>query len=77
MNTIQNAYKSYEELMPKDAGEIQRKETKRAFYAGALTMFTLLNKISNNKNENIAIQLTEGLYQELELYKQQVLEGKE
>lgn len=42
-NPIQAAWLSYEQMvLPKDAGEVQRSETKQAFFAGASTIFQAL-----------------------------------
>lgn len=49
MNTIKEEWKEYEKMtMSKAAGEIQRKETKQAFYAGALTVLGTLNTIAES-----------------------------
>jgi hypothetical protein len=46
LSVIRQIWEQYEkEALPADAGPIQRKESKRVFYAGAATMFNLLMQV--------------------------------
>lgn len=42
MRHIEKGWNSYRALLPKDAGEVQIKETRQAFYAGAAILFESL-----------------------------------
>lgn len=39
---IAEAWRSFEEVLPEQAGPLQRKETRRAFYAGANALFHIM-----------------------------------
>lgn len=55
LNTLQAKWESYlKEVLPKDASSTQIIETKRGFYAGALSLF------------NLQMSITEGLTEEAE-----------
>lgn len=48
MNYIETAWSGYAEAaMPADAGEVQIKETRQAFYAGALVMLSTLSQLAD------------------------------
>ena len=52
-------------VLPDDAPEVQVRETRRAFYAGAEAMFTLINKASNGLTEDEACARLDGYLQEI------------
>jgi len=48
--TIQDEWKEFEKkVIPKDAGEDQRNDTKKSFFAGALIVFYLMDNIKIGK----------------------------
>ncbi|MEP0872457.1 hypothetical protein NDA01_21815 [Trichocoleus desertorum AS-A10] len=50
--TVQSQWQSYERsIMPKDAPPIQRKEMRRAFYAGAFVMLNLAKEVGDMSEE--------------------------
>ena len=50
MTTLKESFKSYDRnVIPKDAKEVQRNETEKAFYAGAISVFSLM---ISDKDEN-------------------------
>lgn len=66
MSLVKEIWDQYEkEVLPSGAGNVQRLETKRAFYAGAASMFNLLCKIDEysdctmNSMQGIRAVLTE------------------
>lgn len=67
MHTIKKQWESYNtEVVPRQAGITQRKETRRAFYAGATAMAGIQEVISRPEvTEAAAIKIIESAYQEL------------
>ncbi len=47
--TIEKLWNEYSKILPEEAGVTQIKETRRAFYAGATSMFILMCKASEHK----------------------------
>lgn len=71
--TVKEAWESYRsKCVPKDAGNIQLKETKMAFYAGFITMMEINKKITDLPDEQ-AIQHLQKLDSELNDYIQERL----
>lgn len=66
-NIIEKHYKEYDKLvLPKNAGEVQRKETEQAFYSGAWLLFSIISKIAHGESEEISETKLEEIRQELE-----------
>ena len=52
MNIIENSWLSYKKrVVPKDASETQIRETRIAFYAGVVTVWTLFEKLDYSTGE--------------------------
>ena len=45
MKYIEKGWNSYRALLPKDAGEVQIRETRQAFYGGAAIMFEAMMRM--------------------------------
>jgi len=68
MMTIREEFASYEKaVIPPAAGNIQRKETELAFYAGALITLKLVSQISEH-NEETAVQMIATLGEEIDTF---------
>jgi len=68
MNTLQEQWESYRDtVISPDAGKTQLMETEQGFYAGAVATMHLMQTFSDSP-EDIAIELTEGLHQELNMF---------
>ena len=65
-NTVQEAWDNYERhVVPKGAGDAQRVETRRAFYAGALSVINIMVGISRpDTSEDAGAAIFEGIRQE-------------
>ena len=74
--TIADLWQSYNELViPKNAGEIQIKETQQAFYAGACSLFTAIMNSLSSDEENITesdLTFMASIQQEIDAWGQQV-----
>ena len=69
MNTIQQMWEGYKkDTIPKDASEIQIREMRNSFYAGAASTFNLIDSISDKHDEEIAAEILQGIYEEIKLY---------
>jgi hypothetical protein len=77
MKTIAAEWREYNTtVLPSDAGAVQRRETRRAFYAGAHCMLTLIARITEaTPDENTGGMMIEALNQELQRFNRAVLEG--
>ena len=54
-NYIAEEWYNYEQnVMPKDAGDVQRQETKRAFYGGALALYMRILRSPGTEEESIS-----------------------
>jgi len=57
MNTIQEGWESYlETVVHKEAGAVQVRETKQAFYSGCISLLPLLREISGGVHSKDATQ---------------------
>lgn len=66
IKTLAEAWTGYlERVVPRNAGPIQLKQTKRNFYAGALAMLSLMSSINEDTPEEEGVKLFEALCQEL------------
>lgn len=69
--TLKEAWERYRyKCVPKDAGNIQLKETKMAFYAGFITMMEINKKITDLPDEQ-AVEYLQTLDLELKDYIQE------
>lgn len=77
MNTIQCEWEDFERkiLDPINAGETQRREMKRAFYAGVYTQMHLSLSLSEH-NEEAALAILQGLMGEVIAFRELVKAGK-
>lgn len=78
MSTVHEQWVLFERMVvPKSAGESQRLETRRAFYAGAEAMARILMVISaEGVSEDAGVQMLEGCHDELRRFARLVAEGK-
>jgi len=77
MNTIAEKWNQYEGLFHEKAGEVQRKETKRAFYAGAMAFMVITMRIGEKEiSEEAGCAMMMGLEEELKLFAKQVIKGE-
>lgn len=67
MRTIQYYWELYErEVVPSPACEVQRTETQRAFYAGAVAMSTIVEGVGDERvSEDAGVAILAGLKDEL------------
>lgn len=67
MNLIDTSWQLYvETVIPDDAGTVQLLESKRAFYAGAATVMTAINKLSDDSvTEEQGAKLLTGITNEI------------
>jgi hypothetical protein len=71
--TIAEEWEGYREaVIPKNAGEVQIMETRRAFYAGALALSTLIAGFSDKESDAEADRLLD----ELVAFNEMVKDGK-
>lgn len=77
MNTIQSAWENFEKkvLDPIDAGEVQRAEMKKAFYAGVYTQL-MNNLVASECSEDAAIAMINGWVEEVAAFSELVKAGK-
>lgn len=69
MNTIGDIWQSYSDnVLPADAGDVQIRECKLAFYAGAASMMEIMTAIGDS--EGLSVDIGAGILQGLadELY---------
>ena len=67
MNTVQAAWESYlREVVPQYSSATQVRETKQAFYGGALIMFEMMTMLP--ESENAAVAIMQGIAEELEVF---------
>jgi hypothetical protein len=76
-----NVYSAWRELEVRfldaiDAGEIQRREMKRAFYAGAAAMFALMLAASEHPVEEVCLMNVSVLKEEIDAFAREVAEGR-
>lgn len=77
MNTVQEQWNAFSKLVvPKDASPYQKQEMRRSFYAGAEAMLRIQFAITEPSiSENAAVEILEGLNQELTLFANEVKKG--
>jgi hypothetical protein len=80
MKRIYNEWRSFENsvLIPIGASRLQRREMRRAFYAGAQRLFAVMvNGASDQEDVTEAdLQMMEGISQELDQFARDVRSGK-
>lgn len=79
--TIKEEWESFETALLQDAGDIQRQEMRRAFYAGAQSFFSILtSSVSQTENPDEVTEedmnLLDALAKELEQFGKDVEEGR-
>lgn len=76
--TVAEIWASFERgIMPSNAPDVQRIETKRAFYAGFLKSFALVKEIGQALEEDAAVAELERIERELmQFYGQMIQEAK-
>lgn len=74
MSLITNAWLSYlDEVIPKESPQIQIKECKRAFYAGMISMFSILSgDVVTTVSDDEGVKIMENIFQELNDYKDKI-----
>lgn len=77
MNTIQNQWQHFEDLvMPKNAPAIQKREMRRAFYAGAEAVLRLQFNIGDSSvSEDAGVAMIKGMHDECILFATQIAAG--
>lgn len=76
-NTVQEAWEQYAaNVVPPEAGDAQRVETRRAFYGGALSVVNIMIAISDQEiSEDAGAAIFEGVRQEcVAFYQRQLTE---
>lgn len=70
MNSIGESWRLFERfIIPKDAGEVQREEMRRAFYCGAESVLRINWNIGDkNMSEDAGIAILNGLRDECEAF---------
>ena len=78
MSTMAEQWAAYEaQVLPSTAGETQRIETRRGFYAGAQALLSLINRVSiDDVSEDQGAAMIERLHQELLAFSRDVLAGR-
>ncbi len=75
--TLREQWQSFAlEILPLDCSEIQRKETRRAFYAGAWGMFHLVSQVSDEVPDEEAFQMLDAWKAEMEEFQAKVRQGR-
>ncbi len=77
-DNIASEWKAFERLIldPINAGTTQRVECRRAFYAGAVTMFRLVNDASKHPSEDVCVLNMELLSREITEWADALSAGK-
>lgn len=69
MRTIEECWKGFHAILPKDAPAIQVQETRRAFYAGFAACLGLFQKMGNDDlSDDAGAAILEGLHEEVMLF---------
>ncbi len=78
MNTIVEQWADYEaKVVPRDAPSVQRKEMRRAFYAGAHAALMMLHKLAGEPiSEDAGAAVLEGLHLEARAFALAVEQGR-
>lgn len=78
MNTLADQWAAFEtKCVPSDAGMLQRIETRRAFYAGALSYAYVVKLIgADSISEDAGVAMLEGLTDELKRFRAELQAGR-
>jgi hypothetical protein len=78
MTTIRDGWETYKGVLPADAGPEQRTETRRAFYAGAGHVLSLLFAIGEDDaiDEDIGSEMLDAYRGELEAFLRELRKGR-
>jgi hypothetical protein len=78
MKTLAEAWASYESALLATAGETQRRETRRGFYAGAQVMFHLQvsEAAADGLSDDEGAEVMERLHQELQRFVADIKAGR-
>jgi hypothetical protein len=71
VNLIRDAWQSYDrDVVPREAGESQRLETRRAFYAGAMTVLLITTKLGEDAvSEADGVKTLDAIHREMEQFR--------
>jgi len=76
-NKIANSWASFaERVVPEDAGENQKIESKRCFYAGCVGVLKILLNVDEDTSSEESVDVIEGLFQECEQFQKDIKGGK-
>lgn len=78
MNTIKFHWDAYHKrVIPEGAPDVQIIESRRAFYAGAQAILTIMWLLGGDEvSEDVGAQVIEGLHQEARAFAQDVVKGQ-
>lgn len=78
MNTVKDEWDAFsDQVIPKTAPEVQHREMKRAFYAGAASILSIQLNIGDEIDNNAGAAILKGLYEELLLFVKRAESGLE
>jgi hypothetical protein len=80
MKKLSELWQSYAaNMLPPSASDTQRRETRRAFYAGALSIFNVIveNLTEDPEPQEEDVRMLETLEEELSAFAQAVRDGKD
>jgi len=74
MNTIQGEWEKFESIViHPEAGQLQRKEMRKAFYAGFYSAVTLLDGLNDqNLSKAAEAEVLKGLSDEMEMFRNEI-----
>ena len=77
MNTLQSEWETFErQVMPANASTTQREDMRRAFYAGALVMVSLLAHADATMSKAAMEAMIDGWHSELCMFSRMVQAGE-
>lgn len=78
MNSIEGKWQEYRtRVVPKDASETQVMEARRAFYAGAGSLFSIVLDLADKKvSEKAGVAVVRSIDEEIRLFSIAVLDGR-
>jgi hypothetical protein len=66
IDSVEQSFELYRKIViPKDAGETQIEETKKAFYAGGWAVFKLMCDASDREDEEVSVDRIDRINSEL------------
>lgn len=76
LNTIDAQWRTFERLvMPEEASDLQRREMRRAFYAGFESALMMNLRVAA-ESEDAGVAMLEGLHQEARMFARDVATGR-